>query len=54
MATVTFTQDTDRTHIETPFDRGFISAIKNIDGHWPPHQRPAPALSWPTSSRSAR
>ncbi|MGV4289399.1 hypothetical protein [Trueperella pyogenes] len=34
MAVVTFTQDATRTHIEAPFDRGFISAIKNLGGRW--------------------
>lgn len=34
MATVTFTQNADHTYISSPFDRGFISAIKNIGGRW--------------------
>lgn len=39
MATVVFTQEETRTHIETPFDRGFISAIKDLGGRWDPARK---------------
>lgn len=39
MATVVFTQEETRTHIETPFHRGFISAIKDLGGRWDPKRK---------------
>ncbi|QOR45451.1 hypothetical protein [Trueperella pecoris] len=39
MTTVVFTRDANRTHIEAPFDRGFISAIKDLGGRWDPARK---------------